>query len=390
MKKCSYCGQSIHDEAVKCRYCGSMIEESHQPLASDSPDSSAKNDGKPISERKKSLFIVLGGYLFNLAFYLILSHIYFGKKITFLYLVQSAVALFGMTLLYLLIIFLILSIIKIYRKPLPSFLIPAIVITLLTFLTISLASHDQFRAKRELSQKLSESEQLSLKDAAEKKRAKAIYLRNQAVDLLQEDKADYIQAMEFLNKAIELHPTDPYAYANRGRVYFGLKEYNKAIGDYTRSIELHPKNASTYSYRGLAYHDLQEYEKAIQDYSKSLELYPKDGYVFFSRGFSYGKLKEYEKAIQDFNKAIELEPKFADAYSFRGLAYIRIKEYEKAIQDYNQVIGLDPKDAIAYTNRGTAYYDLGKKERACNDWRKACELGDCNRLDFGKEEGYCR
>lgn len=74
-----------------------MIEESHQPLVSDFPDTSAKNDGKPSSEREKSLLIVLGGYLFNLVFYLILSHIYFEKKIAFLSLVQSAVALFGMT-----------------------------------------------------------------------------------------------------------------------------------------------------------------------------------------------------------------------------------------------------------------------------------------------------
>jgi tetratricopeptide (TPR) repeat protein len=43
------------------------------------------------------------------------------------------------------------------------------------------------------------------------------------------------------------------AYINRGVSYFHLKEYDKAIGDYTEAIRLHPGDANAYYNRALAY-----------------------------------------------------------------------------------------------------------------------------------------
>ncbi len=74
-----------------------------------SSDSSAKSIEELSSTKKKFFSILLAGYLFNLIFFLILNHIYFKKTFAFISLVESAAALFGMTLVYLLIISLILS-----------------------------------------------------------------------------------------------------------------------------------------------------------------------------------------------------------------------------------------------------------------------------------------
>jgi tetratricopeptide (TPR) repeat protein len=44
-----------------------------------------------------------------------------------------------------------------------------------------------------------------------------------------------------------------------------------------KSIELNPNNASAYFSRGLYYHDLKEYEKAIADFTKIIEIDPANG-----------------------------------------------------------------------------------------------------------------
>jgi tetratricopeptide (TPR) repeat protein len=63
------------------------------------------------------------------------------------------------------------------------------------------------------------------------------------------------------------------AYWSRGNVYFfGLKNYDKAITDYTRSMELNPKDPRAYESRANAYEARGEQEKARADRKKHEEL----------------------------------------------------------------------------------------------------------------------
>jgi len=221
-----------------------------------SSDSSAKSIKELSSMKKKSFSILLGGYLFNLAFFLILNHIYFGKAFAFISLVESAAALFGMTLVYLLIISLILFII--YRNQWPSFLTPAIIITLLTFLTISLVHYKRYYENKKM-------------------KTEVVALRNQAFSLLQKDKADYMKALDLLNKAIELNPDDAIDYNNRGTAFYKLGRYQRAIEDFNRAIHLDPNDTYAYNNRGNAYYDLGKRNRACDDWQKICELGNCDG-----------------------------------------------------------------------------------------------------------------
>jgi len=53
--------------------------------------------------------------------------------------------------------------------------------------------------------------------------------------------------------------------SNQGVENSKLKQFDKAITDFTRAIELDPKSALAYSNRGIAYANLQQYDKAIGD-----------------------------------------------------------------------------------------------------------------------------
>ncbi len=145
------------------------------------------------------------------------------------------------------------------------------------------------------------------------------------------------------------------------------------INKLSKIIELNPKDADAYRGRGYAYYLLREYPKAIEDYTKAIELNPKDADAYLGRGGAYFYLGEYRKVIDDCTKAIALDPKDANAYFGRGGAYFYLGEYRKAIDDYTKVIESKPEESDVYKHRSDAYRSRGLAYETLNFPTKACD-----------------
>lgn len=124
--------------------------------------------------------------------------------------------------------------------------------------------------------------------------------------------------------------------------------------------------------------------------NKAVAKDPKFANVYSNRGNAYRDLKQYPKALNDYNKAISLDPSHVKAYNNRGNIYYEQKKYQQALKDYNQCLRLKPNYTFAYINRGLVFYQLKNKSRACKDFKKACQLGDCDGLNWAKGKGFCK
>jgi hypothetical protein len=88
----------------------------------------------------------------------------------------------------------------------------------------------------------------------------------------------YNDSLTYLNIAIDLSHGNKVAYIERGCVYWRLKDYTKAITDYTHAIDLglDPHNAWISFYdRGFAYYYNGDYSKAIKDWNAAIYIDPK-------------------------------------------------------------------------------------------------------------------
>lgn len=75
----------------------------------------------------------------------------------------------------------------------------------------------------------------------------------------------YQDAINALNKAIEMNPRDASAYLLRGTSYNNLRKYNQTINDFNKAIELNPQEAAGYYCRALAYDSLGNQNQALKD-----------------------------------------------------------------------------------------------------------------------------
>ena len=190
-------------------------------------------------------------------------------------------------------------------------------------------------------------------------------------------KENYLKAIEYHSKAIELAPEESGLYYLRTTPYEELQMYLEAEADYLKAIELFSENEDYYRYLANFYTDyLNEPEKAIAQYLKLLEVNPKNTDAYNNIGVIYETdLKNLEKAQEYYLKTIEIDSLYSLGYKNVGDLNFKKEEYLKAIEYYSKTIELDPKVDWYYYMRTIPYLKLGMYSEAEADYLKAIELG---------------
>jgi hypothetical protein len=135
-------------------------------------------------------------------------------------------------------------------------------------------------------------------------------------------------------------------YLRRGEDFSGIRQYDRAIDDYTTAIKLKPDYAEAYNDRAFAYYLKRDFERAIADYTRAIELRPNYPKAYNSRGVvymagGYGAAK----SVPDFDRAIELKPDFRYAYINRANARL-FSHPLLALEDFHRV-GMHPERTVA-------------------------------------------
>lgn len=113
------------------------------------------------------------------------------------------------------------------------------------------------------------------------------------------------QKAEF-NEAILQDPDNALNYWKRASAYHQIKQYWKAIEDYSCALELDPNNAKVYNSRGSCYFNLKLYWKANRDFTSSIELDPSYAHAYYNRANSLGALDYRNDACEDMSEACKL------------------------------------------------------------------------------------
>jgi tetratricopeptide (TPR) repeat protein len=185
---------------------------------------------------------------------------------------------------------------------------------------------------------------------------------------------DYSKAIADFTMSIKLNPTTPQVYFERGMANGYLANYSNAINDFTNVIKYDAKMVDAYYNRGNSYFNMQQYTNAIADFSEAINLNPSEKNFYINRALAYATIKDFNNAINDYKKAIAIKNDDADIYCKLGIAYYNMANYDEAIIAYNNSIRLNPDVGFVYYNRAITYYNKKEYKLALADALKAKEM----------------
>lgn len=236
------------------------------------------------------------------------------------------------------------------------------------------------------------------------------------------EKKDTTQAMSDINKAIELNPTDPNMYFQRGKIMARMLNHEAAEQDFSLTLNMQPTTDALLG-RSIERRYLHKYEAALRDIYQAATLEPNNPKIFYSYGNLLVATKNYKEADSCYTRVIKLVPTHAEAYNNRafcklftgnymgtiadcnkalklmgdkpspivfnnlGQAYRELNKLDSAFIYFNQAVALDKNFAQAYFERGKAYLKINNLNNACTDWIKSKSLGYTDTT--GMANKYC-
>ena len=198
-------------------------------------------------------------------------------------------------------------------------------------------------------------------------------------------------ALEDIDKVIELDNKDLRIFVDKGNVLIGLSRYDEAIECFSKVIESESKPMIEFSYkqRGACFFQIEDYASAIKDFKMFIQLEPQNPFGFYDLANSLKCNKEYEEALYYINKTIEMSPQNADNYFIKADVYRLTYFYKEAIEYYTKAIELNDKDNDSYELRAELYYLIGDDDKAIADSKKMIELEPNNGFAYGNYICYC-
>lgn len=130
-------------------------------------------------------------------------------------------------------------------------------------------------------------------------------------------------------------------------------DLKEAVNLYTKAIDANHNFVMAYQMRAAAWQKMRQFQKAINDYSMVIAL-GEPGFRavgYFNRGVVKNMNGDYAGAIPDFSQAILLDRKMAAAYFHRGISKSRIGDVNGRNEDFSQAALMGDIDAERWLDR---------------------------------------
>ncbi|MGE5855355.1 MAG: tetratricopeptide repeat protein [Syntrophaceae bacterium] len=109
-----------------------------------------------------------------------------------------------------------------------------------------------------------------------------------------------------------------------------------------------PEEAIAAFRRANAYLAVKNYGRAISDYTRAIGHAPKLPEIHYNRGFVHEKAGKFIKAIEDYSNAVDADPQYVKAYCNRASLLWSQGETRQALEDMKKAARLGMREIQVY------------------------------------------
>uniref|UniRef100_A0A1W7RHU9 DnaJ homolog subfamily C member 3 n=1 Tax=Agkistrodon contortrix contortrix TaxID=8713 RepID=A0A1W7RHU9_AGKCO len=203
-------------------------------------------------------------------------------------------------------------------------------------------------------------------------------------------KKNYLGAVSFLDRVIEISPWDPEPKELRSECYLHLGDYNKAIMDLKPTTKLRNDNRAAFLKLSKLYYNLGEHEESLTQVRECLKLDQDDKDCFshykqvkkltkqLESAEEHIKAQRYADAIEKYKAAMKTEPN-VEIYTIKAKGRIchclsKSKRVAEAIDLCSEAHQLDPRNTFVLRDRAEAFILNEEFEKAIEDYQEAKEF----------------
>lgn len=186
-----------------------------------------------------------------------------------------------------------------------------------------------------------------------------------------------LQAMELhaeltqvVSKMLESSPRNPKALYSRGKAYYSLHNYRRAVADFRVLLRVAQGTSAIYNLLGTSLAAMGRCKEAIKAYESALQHDPSLKEAHINIGQAYRDLAEVDLAESHFSRAVDMNPNFVPSHWRRGLLRHVMGETSLAIADLQDVVRLQPANLEARALLGVALTANGRFTEANREYKR--------------------
>jgi len=220
----------------------------------------------------------------------------------------------------------------------------------------------------------------------EEKKDKLFILRKQInVEI---NNKNYTSALNKINQAIDLDPSDKTFYLMKAKISNQLENYDEACQIASIALEIDSNYTEAQLEKAFALNelgnkefDLDKYNIALSKYNEAIELNPTNKIYYSNKAGCLKSLERFEEAILALDIALRLDPNYQTALekkasALNALATMNFQngELKLSLIRYDEAIRLNPKEKVFYANKAGVLIKMSSYQDALKSAELALKI----------------